>query len=544
MNTPGLKRAAAKHGRAQRGTRELGLSMTGSRRTSLAAAGLLAFCTAFACTSADRTFGDASTGGSDAGAGGTPRTSEDTAAGAAGEDSSSGSGGAPSDSCLGIVCETPPAGSCESATKFKTFDKMGSCLAGVCSYRAQEIACQCQGEACTTDPCVGLTCDTPPAPRCKDTNTQTEFASTGTCNQGSCSYLATDTGCEKNQLCSGEGCTVCATDASCGDDCTACGGNTPKCKDLGVASQCVGCLADADCSSGVKCDTTTNACEIPTSCVGLASTCGPSGSASCCASSLVPGGTFNRGNDAKHPATLSDFRLDRYEITVGRFKKFVAAYSPDMIAEGAGKNTNNPSDTGWDTAWNASMQTNPTTLAAALKCNLTYQTWTAGNDNLPINCINWYEAEAFCIWDGGRLPTEAEWNYAAVGGKQQRLYPWGSKSADCSFANYFGAAAGTDYCVLPGTGAVNAVGSESPKGDGAFGQADLAGNVWEWTQDWSTSPYPDPCDDCANLQPASYRALRGAGFPDAASYLPSSYRGGGTPDHRYYYAGARCTHAQ
>ena len=52
-----------------------------------------------------------------------------------------------------------------------------------------------------------------------------------------------------------------------------------------------------------------------------------------------------------------------------------------------------------------------------------YQTWTANNDNLPMNCITWFEAFAFCIWDGGRLPTELEWNYAAAGGSSQNVYP-------------------------------------------------------------------------------------------------------------------------
>ena len=76
-----------------------------------------------------------------------------------------------------------------------------------------------------------------------------------------------------------------------------------------------------------------------------------------------------------------------------------------MIASGAGKNPNNPYDFGWNVDWNANLEPTSAALVAGVQCDAKLQTWTAGNDNLPMNCINWYEAEAFCIWDGGRLPT-------------------------------------------------------------------------------------------------------------------------------------------
>jgi formylglycine-generating enzyme required for sulfatase activity len=302
----------------------------------------------------------------------------------------------------------------------------------------------------------------------------------------------------------------------------------------------------------------TGAGLVAPSCNGLASICGPSADQSCCASPLVTGGTFYRSYDATsflygytsqaYPATVSDFQLDAYEITVGRFRKFVAAYSRNMITAGAGKNPNNPTDPGWDAAWNTSLPADATALQSAVACNSTYQTWTpspGANENRPMSCLNWYEAYAFCIWDGGRLPTEVEWNYAAAGGAEQRVYPWSkpptSSDIDCSYANYYGGSGGTDYCVLPRPGSTNNVGSESPKGDGRYGQADLAGNVSEWTLDWYTSPYSSPCVNCAKTSPAvTSRAMRGGAFGYDASSVLSSFRGYFNPLAHYSLLGARC----
>jgi formylglycine-generating enzyme required for sulfatase activity len=284
----------------------------------------------------------------------------------------------------------------------------------------------------------------------------------------------------------------------------------------------------------------------PPSCNGLAGTCGPSGTDDCCKSLVVPGGTFDRSydgvdsTDPNYPATVDDFYLDKYEITVGRFRVFVNAgmgtqASPPAAGVGAHPGI---TDSGWDSSMDWHLAANTAALETALKCDATYQTWTdtaGGNESKPVNCLDWYTAFSFCAWDGGRLATEAEWNYAASGGSEQRYYPWSSPPTSTTINDSYAV-----YCGGSCNSAQN-VGSKSPKGDGKWGQSDLAGNVWEWTLDWYANPYSMPCDNCADLTAASYRVFRGGGLHDFASYLRSAYRGDyGYPEYRGYGVGSRC----
>jgi formylglycine-generating enzyme required for sulfatase activity len=259
--------------------------------------------------------------------------------------------------------------------------------------------------------------------------------------------------------------------------------------------------------------------------------------------------------DMSYPATVSAFVLDKYEVTVGRFRKFVEAgggtqAGPPMTGAAARTLNDLANQGGWDPSWNSNLSTDTATLETNVKCNSTYQTWTdatSTDDNLPMNCITWYEAFAFCAWDGGYLPSESEWNYAAAGGAEQRAYPWsspaGSTTIDCSYANYdIGVPSGA-YCTGGTTGAVNRVGNESPRGDGKWGQSDLAGNVWEWILDWYASPYENLCNDCANLTTASYRVIRGGDFFFGASDLRGAFRNDVTPYDRYADNGVRCGRA-
>jgi len=288
-------------------------------------------------------------------------------------------------------------------------------------------------------------------------------------------------------------------------------------------------------------------------------TCGKSGNESCCTSPLVAGGAFFRTyvNAGTGPtgtadqATISSFRLDKYEITVGRFRQYVKDLSGSGAppAAGSGKHThlndgkglaNSGSsgtfEPGWDTAWNTRIPSGAGAAAqwnTQLKCNK-FGTWTdepGANELLPLTCLNWWESHAFCIWDGGFLPSEAEWRYAAGGGDEHRRYPWGSTNPgteneyaiyDCCYPDGQCKALGGPEC----TGFINAapVGFAT-LGVGRYGQLDLVGSVFEWLVDRYAS-YASPCVDCAYFGASSAnRVLPGGGFRTTLMpYLQSSDR--------------------
>jgi formylglycine-generating enzyme required for sulfatase activity len=270
---------------------------------------------------------------------------------------------------------------------------------------------------------------------------------------------------------------------------------------------------------------------------------GDAGTESCCTSPEVTGGTASE-------ITVSGFRLDKYLVTVGRFRQFVQAwdngkgYSPPA---GSGKQThlngglgllNSGAIGGYESGWQASWDGNVTPTNASLDCGDT--TWTKApgtQENLPVNCVNWYEAYAFCIWDGGFLPSEAEWGYAAEGGSQEREYPWGS--TDPGTASQY--AIYGCYYPNPASNCITTPPQVAPVGTawlgaGRWGQVDLLGEVWEWDIDWYGGP-GGPCVDCACLTDGSNRVY--VGCDDDC--LPLSYAVlGGDPTGSDGNAGFRC----
>lgn len=252
-------------------------------------------------------------------------------------------------------------------------------------------------------------------------------------------------------------------------------------------------------------------------------------SAPCSDELAVPGGDFMMGSATdsgfsnehpSHPAVVAPFMLDKYEVTVGRFRKFLAGFSGDGFLDGAGAHPLIPGS-GWQSAWN--VQDSVRLAMSVSECGGTWTDVPGASEARPVTCVTWYQAFAFCVGEGKRLPTEAEWEFAAVGGDEQRPYPWGTTVPTpelAAYGCYFDGKVGCTDADLPVVGSLSA-------GAGRFGQLDLAGSVWEWTLD-AYAPYSSSvCDNCANLAVAAddARVFRGGNYVYEDQTQPSDLRG-------------------
>ena len=219
---------------------------------------------------------------------------------------------------------------------------------------------------------------------------------------------------------------------------------------------------------------------------------------------VIPTGDFRMGDskgepeefmeDATRPVhtvELDAFYMDIYEVTVGQFIEFV-----------------NQSGYKYDGNWNDVAKSSP-------------------GDWYPMIYVSWNDAVAYCDWAGKRLPTDAEWEYAARGGLVGKRYPGGDEISHDD-ANYSGAGG-------------SLVGSFAANGNGL---SDMAGNVYEWCQGWYGEDYysASPVKNPPGPDRGKYRVLRGGSwhFNPTLAPLHVAYRTYSSPDNWNYLYGFRC----
>jgi formylglycine-generating enzyme required for sulfatase activity len=231
----------------------------------------------------------------------------------------------------------------------------------------------------------------------------------------------------------------------------------------------------------------------------------------------IPAGCYMRGTlggskkeTPVHRVCLSAFKINRYEVTVNEYTKCVQAR----------------------------VCTKPTSYA--YRRHTRYCNYGAsGKGDHPVNCLNWKQANAYCKWKNQRLPTEAEWEYAARG-KDGRLFPWGNSLPTCARAVVMDK--GTGACKFSGT---RRVGSK-PKGASPFGVMDMAGNVAEWTADnYSRTAYTICRSGCTDpIVPMwglpRYAVIRGGSWTAQPRLLRSNRRWYAQLTARGAYLGFRC----
>jgi len=405
----------------------------------------------------------------------------------------------------------------------------GQCVSGacVCPTGFSGTACETNDDDCVGDPCAPGTC------------TDGVASYTCTCPDGTFDDGATCAACTPIANCvSGLTCTTAADSL-----CAVCGTGyaAPDCANIDDCDPNP-CLHGGTCTDGVDSYTcscidgyTGTDCETPP---GPQAPAGFSCTGTVCANDTtgevcVPAGDFwmgcnsvldgNCGGDesSQHLVTLSEYAIDRTEVTAAEYKSCVTNGACTV-----------PSTTGG-----------------------TYGTYDpAGKQGHPINYVNWDQASAYCAWSGKaagaqRLCTEAEWEKAARGGcetvtgdcsdgSQMRKYPWdtGDGSAaieptDCTYANWSGCSVAT-Y--------TSAVGSY-PAGASPYGAYDMAGNVWEWVSDWYAGSYAaGAVTDPTGPASGSLRVLRGGYFDSGAAYVRASERYYIAPSYADSTVGFRC----
>lgn len=301
---------------------------------------------------------------------------------------------------------------------------------------------------------------------------------------------------------------------------------------------------------------------------------------------MIPGGGFlmgaaddeGRPDEYKpHKVTLDSFWMDATEVTNAQFGKFVdatgyvttAEKKPDWeeIKKQLPPGTPRPDES---LLVASSLVFTPPGHSISLTNIAQWWNWTQGADwkhpqgpgsdinekeNFPVVHISWEDAMAYCRWAGKRLPTEAEWEYAARGGLQNNKYPWGNEDVESGKPK-----ANTWQGAFPNANnewdkfyRLSPVKSFLPN---AYGLYDMAGNVWEWCSDWYRNDYYGELENKISVNPKGpaesfdpmeptipKKIVRGGSFMCHASYCKGyrvSSRMKTSPDTGLEHTGFRC----
>jgi sulfatase modifying factor 1 len=231
---------------------------------------------------------------------------------------------------------------------------------------------------------------------------------------------------------------------------------------------------------------------------------------------LVPAGEFEMGAEGppagpdeapKHRVLLDAFSIGKYEITNRQYRLFVKA-------------TGHRPPTNEDPKYNLWRG----------------DTLLEGVEELPVVNVDWNDAIAYCKWAGGRLPTEAEWEKAARG-TDGRTYPWGNEPVTGNRSNF--SIENITFWDGPATLAKK---DQYDYGKSPYGAYEMAGNVWEWVQDWYDEGYykNSPAKNPNGPASGTARVIRGGGWNSNPETVRSANRSKHNPTETRIYIGIRC----
>lgn len=202
----------------------------------------------------------------------------------------------------------------------------------------------------------------------------------------------------------------------------------------------------------------------------------------------IPAGSFMMGSEFGnsdeqpiHEVRLDPYWIDKYEVSNGQYALCVAAGVCGL----------------------------PSNYMATAREDYYEKSAFA---NYPVIDVSWFDALDYCTWAGGRLPTEAEWEYAALGDTGW-IYPWGDEEPTCSLANF-------GPCNEGGTQAVNS----NPDGASPFGVLNMAGNVYEWVADWYAPYSSDSQNNPAGPTSGATKVLRGGNCENNKYWILAAVR--------------------